>query len=198
MVGDCGRCGRNSVWPVFGSLDPGAARRQSTNAGNRRRDPGRRPRLPQSPVHDHRGSRGRAVLRARLFSGLADRRRLRHRRDSLRVSRLHRHVHLGTRQRAHRAGSAQWHQCCAAGRVSWRRDHRHAGRRLRAPRRCRLFPRDAAAARRYRFGAALARGACVWRIADLDLCASRRWHFHQGCRCRRGSRRQGRSRHSRG
>ncbi len=47
------------------------------------------------------------------------------------------------------------------------------------------------------------RGRCdgrarLRRIADLDLRPSRRRHLHQGCRCRRRPRRQGRSRHSRG
>ena len=41
-----------------------------------------------------------------------------------------------------------------------------------------------------------ARRARLRRFADLDLRASRRRHLHQGCRRRRRSRRQGRSRHS--
>ena len=43
-----------------------------------------------------------------------------------------------------------------------------------------------------------ARLARLRRFADLDLRPSRRRHLHQGCRRRRRSRRQGRSRHSRG
>ena len=55
------------------------------------------------------------------------RRRLRHRRDPLGPRGLHRHEHLGARQRAHRPGRQQRPQRRAAGRLQGRRHHRHAG-----------------------------------------------------------------------
>ena len=71
----------------------------------------------------------------RLRARLAHRRRLRGRRDPLGPHRLHRHEHLGARQRAHRAGRQQRPERRAAGRVPRRRHHRHAGRGPRPARR---------------------------------------------------------------
>ena len=67
------------------------------------------------------------------------RRRLRARRRPLGRLRLHRHEHLGARQRAHRAGGHQGHRPGARRRLQGRRDHRHAGRRPRPARRRRLL-----------------------------------------------------------
>ena len=55
-----------------------------------------------------------------------------------------------------------------------------------------------AAGRRSAADARSAGRAELRRLADLDLRPSRRRHLHQGRRCRRRSRRQGRGRHSRG
>ena len=88
----------------------------------------------------------------------------------------------------------------ARHRVQGRRRHRHAGRRPRAARRRRLLflsaqhPAGRRSARRAR-GDGRAR---FRRLADLDLRASRRRHLHEGRRCRRRPRRQGRGRHPRG
>ncbi len=87
----------------------------------------------------------------------------------------------------------------AHGRVPRRRGDGPARRRLGPARRRGLLrrcctrlgyaqDRDLEGARRPR----------VRRLADLDLRASRRRHLHEGRRRRRGPRRQGRSRHSRG
>ena len=54
---------------------------------------------------------------------------------SSRPRRLHRHEHLGARQRAHRAGRQRGPERRAAGGVPRRRDHRHAGGRPRPARR---------------------------------------------------------------
>ena len=54
--------------------------------------------------------------------------------DSVGPRRLHRHVHLRARERAHRAGSASRHQRRAQGCVPRRRNHRHAGGRPGAAR----------------------------------------------------------------
>ncbi len=74
-----------------------------------------------------------AIVGVILFAGdwsrarLGDGGRLCGRRDSLRFGRLHRHVHFGTRQRAHRASRAQRHQCGAEGGVPRRRHYGHVG-----------------------------------------------------------------------
>ena len=61
--------------------------------------------------------------------------RLRGRRDPLRPHRLHRHEHLGARERAHGEAATQRPECRAQGRVPRRRHHRHAGRGPRPARR---------------------------------------------------------------
>jgi K(+)-stimulated pyrophosphate-energized sodium pump len=66
--------------------------------------------------------------------------RFRRGRDTLGTRRLHRHVHLGARQCAHRAGGASRHQRRAQGRVPRRRHHRHAGGGPGVARRRRLLP----------------------------------------------------------
>ena len=57
------------------------------------------------------------------------------------LGRLHRHVHLGARQRAHRAGGPSRHQCGAQSRFPRRRHHRHVGGRARTLGRRRLLRR---------------------------------------------------------
>ena len=109
---------------------------------------------------------------ARAGAGLAHRRRLRRRRHSLRACRLHRHVHLGARQRAHRAGGPFGHQRRAQSRVPRRRHHRHAGGRPRAPRSRRLLPRHAASSGRSGSRTALVGRPRLRRLADLDIRAS--------------------------
>ena len=81
-------------------------------AGNERmreiaqRRPGRRRGVPEAPVHDDRGRRGRAVPAARLLrqARLGDGVRLPDRRRALGRGRLHRHERLGALERAHRRG----------------------------------------------------------------------------------------------
>ncbi len=148
---------------------------------------------------------GVAAVRRHLGgAGRRDRGRIRRRRHPVGPRRLHRDERLGALERAHGRGGAHGAQRSARGRVPRRRDHRHARRRPRPPRRRRLLlvpaglgarraepdegrpaPRDPAA-RRPR----------LRRLADLDLRASWRRHLHQGRRRRRRSRRQGRGRHS--
>ena len=185
-------------------LDHGEAGRQRPDARNRRRDPGGRAGVSQSPVPDDRHRRRAAVRRHLGGAGRRDRRRIRRRRHPLRPRRLHRDERLGALERAHGRGGAHGVERSARGRVPRRRDHRHARRRPRPPRRRRLLlvpaglgarraepdegrpaPRDPAA-RRPR----------LRRLADLDLRASWRRHLHQGRGRRRRSGRQGRSRHS--
>ena len=141
-----------------------------------------------------------------VFLELGDGGRLPGRRRALGPRGLHRHERLGARERPHRRGRAQGPERGAVGRVPWRRDHRHAGRRPGPARRRRLLlvpaglgalgaepdegrpaPRDPAAGR-----------PRLRRLADLDLRAAGRRHLHQGRRRRRRPRRQGRGRHSRG
>ena len=157
--------------------------------------------LPEPPIHDDRDRRRRARscvlgLAARLANGG----RLRRRRGAVGSRRLHRHEHLGARQRAHGAGRAQ--------RASTRRC-RSRSAAARSPGMlvvglgllgvagyyALLLRRRRGDARR---GAARARRPRVRRLADLDLRATRRRHLHEGRRRRRRPRRQGRSRHPRG
>ena len=74
-----------------------------------------------------------------IFLDKHDRRRLRARRDPVGRLRLHRHEHLGARQRAHRAGGHPRHRPGARRRLQGRRDHRHAGGRPRPDRRRRVL-----------------------------------------------------------
>src|SRR6185312_12658056 len=79
-----GVCGSgDSVRRDLRALDPGAVAGQRTDAGDRRRHPGRRTRLPQPPVHHHRHGRRGAVCADRLVPELADRDRLPGRRGAL-------------------------------------------------------------------------------------------------------------------
>ena len=135
---------------------------------------------------------------ARHVSRLADGGRLRGGCDFLRSRRIHRHEHLGARQRAHRASREQRHQRRAASRIPRRGDHRHAGGGSGASRRGRLLPHHAPPARRHGGRAALARRPRVRRLADLDLRALGRRHIHQGRGRRRRPRGQGGSRNPRG
>ncbi len=189
----------DSLRRLVDPLDPGQTCRQRAHAGDRRGDPGRRARVSQPPVHDDRDRRRRAARRDRLCAGLGHGDRLCDRRDPVRPDRLHRHEHLGARERAHGRSGAQRYCVCARGRIPRWRDHRHAGRGPRAARRRGLLHR-ADASRRLHAGRRAARAgrACVRLVADLDLRAPRRRHLHQGRRRRRRSRRQGRSRHSGG
>ena len=111
--------------------------------------------------------------------------------------RLHRHEHLGARQRAHGPGRERRPEPGAADRVSRRRHHRHAGRRPRPARRGGLLRRVARHDRR-RSRAARAGRPRLRRLAHFHLRAARRRHLHQGRRRRRGPGGQGRSRHSGG
>ncbi len=97
---------------------------------------------------------------------LVHRGRLRHRRHPLRTRRLHRHEHLGARQRAHRRGGQQRPQRRAAGRLQGRRHHRHAGGRPGPVRRRRVL-HGARAAHRQRERAARAGGPGLRRLAHL-------------------------------
>ena len=198
MACDCGRCCCNPLRRHFGALDFEAACRQCPHARNRRGHSGRRPRLSEPPVLHHRDCRRHSVLGDWFGARLGDGRRLCGRRDPVRIGGLHRHVHLGTRQRAHRAGRAQRHQCGAEGGVPRRRHHRHVGRGLRVARRRRLLLRHAQHAGRFRYGIALAGGPGLRRFPHFDFRALGRRHFHQGRRCRRGPGGQGRGRYSRG
>ena len=133
---------------------------------------------------------------------LAHRDRLRDRRDPVRPGRLHRHVRVGARQRAHRAGRHAGPQRRAQRQLQGRRHHRHARRRPRPARRRRLLhvhPGRRRAERRSAQGRARPddRPRLRW-FADLDLRAPRRRHLHQGRRRRRRPGGQGRSRHPRG
>ena len=85
-----------------------AARRQRADARDRARRPGGRGRVPQAPVHDDRGRRGRAVPAARLLqqARLGDGVRLPDRRRPLRRRRLHRDERRRALERPHRRGGA--------------------------------------------------------------------------------------------
>ncbi len=133
------RPGRGPLRLRAAKLDPQPERGQRAHAGDRRGDPARRGRLPGAPVQDDRHGRRRPgdpdLRLPRPHHG----RRLRARRRALGRLRLHRHEHLGARQRAHRAGRHQGHRPGARRRLQGRRDHRHAGRRPRPDRRRRVL-----------------------------------------------------------
>ena len=192
------------LWRRVDRLDHGQADRQRPDARDRRRDPGRRAGLPQSPVPDDRHRRPAAVRRHLGGARRRDGGRIRRRRHPLRPRRLHRDERVGALERAHGRGGSHRVERGARGRVPRRCDHRHARGRPRPPRRRRILlvpaglgarraepdagrpaPRDPAAGR-----------PRLRRLADLDLRASWRRHLHQGRRRGRRSRRQGRSRHS--
>ena len=104
--------------------------------------------------------------------------------------RLHRHDGQRARQRAHRRGRAQGPRPGAHRRLPRRRRHRPARRRPRAARRVRLL-----LGHRRRRGPRRPR---LRRLADQRVRARRRRHLHQGRRCGRRPRRQGRGGHPRG
>ena len=92
------------LWPDHRPRGPRRQRRHRPHAGDLRRRAGRRPRLPEPPIHHHRhGRRGDPDL-ARHLPRHPRRHRLRHRRGAVRRRRLCRHERLGARQRAHRRG----------------------------------------------------------------------------------------------
>ena len=124
--------------------------------------------------------------------------RFRDRRGVLGPRGLHRHVRLGARERAHGAGGDERPERGAQGRVPRRRGHRAPRRRPGPARRRGLLRRAALDGLRAGADSQSARRPRVRRLADLDLRASRRRHLHEGRGRRRGPRRQGRSRHSRG
>ena len=126
-------------------LDPGAAGRQCADAGDRRCHSGRRAGVPQPAVLDHRPRRRGPVRGPRIGAELADGGRFRGGRAVVGTRGLHRHVHLGARERAHRAGCPWRHQRRAQGRVPRRRDHRNAGGGLGAARRGRILSGHVAA-----------------------------------------------------
>ena len=117
---------------------------------------------------------------------------------ALRRHRLHRHEHLGARQRAHRRGrharasTPPWRSRSAAAPspACWWSGWRCSGV---AGYFAILLPPH-----RHGAGAARAGGPRLRRLADLDLRAPRRRHLHQGRRRGRRPGRQGRSRHPRG
>ncbi len=119
------------------------------------------------------------------------------RRGAVGCGRLYRNERLGARQCADRAGRARRARRRARTVLQGGRDHRYAGRRPRHSRRLALLhvPACDAAGRRSAPDSRIARRTVLRRLADLDLRASRRRHLHQGRRCRRRSRRQGRSRY---
>ena len=122
-----------------------------------------------------------------------------HRRHSFGCRRLYRHERVGARQCAHGGGGPhQRHESGARHRVQIGGHHRHAGGRARASRRVHLL--FLLARQRHRDSQDSRRPGCAFlrRVADLDFRAIGRRHLHQGCRCRRRSRRQDRSRNSRG
>ncbi|CAA9323763.1 MAG: Pyrophosphate-energized proton pump, partial [uncultured Microvirga sp.] len=173
-----------------------ARRRHATHAGDRRGHRRGGAGLSAAPVHDDRRGRadppGGALVPARQGGGLRvpDRRRAVGRRG------LHRHERVGARQCPHRPGRDGVARRRARRGVQVGRGHRDAGRGPRAARgRGLLRPPDplvrALGPGRHR----RPRRAGLRRLADLDLRPSRRRHLHQGRRCRRRSRRQGRGRH---
>ncbi len=116
---------------------------QCPDAGNRRRHPGRRFRLPQSSVQDHRARRCGRHHRARPAAGLAGRHRLRDRCRAFRCHRLHRHERFRSRQRPHHGSCPPEPGCRPVRRVPRRCRHRHAGCRSGPAGLCRLLRRAA-------------------------------------------------------
>ena len=112
--------------------------------------------------------------------------------------RIHRHEHLGARERAHRAGRQQRHQRRPPSRVPRRGDHRHAGGGPRPPRSSRVLLLHAPPAGRHGGCIAVPGGPRLRRLPDLDIRALGRRHLHQGCGRGRGPRGQGGGRHPRG
>ena len=197
MAGDRRRHHRRALWCDVGARDRGTAGRQRAHAGDCRGDPDRRQGLSEPSIHRHCDGRRSTAGSARADTQLGHGRRLRGRGAAVGTGRLYRHEHFGARECAHGAGGAPGAECGAVGGISRRRGDRHARGGSRATRRDRLFRAPARPARGSG-GAACARGSGFRRLADLDFCASGRWHIHQGCRRRRGSGRQGRGRNSRG
>ena len=198
MRGDCDRRRR-----VLDHHDPRQARRQSAHAGDRRRDPGGRQGLPQSPIHDDRHRRRDPVRDHLVGARRAHRGRVPDRRGAFGARGLHRHERVGALERAHRRGGTYGAQRSACGRVPRRRDHRHAGggagpaRRggfLLVPGRLRTLGAESGQGEPAPHHRAAGRPR-LRRIAHLDLRASGRRHLHQGRGRRRGPGRQGRSGH---
>ena len=127
------------VYGVISSSGYWLNRPATSGCRDRRSDPGRGRRLHEAPVHDHRRVGVHCSSPSSSHSA-ADRHRLRHRRALLRPDRLHRHVRLGPRQRAHHRGRQDRHRQGPERRLQGRRHHRHAGGRSRPARRGRLLP----------------------------------------------------------
>ena len=172
---------------------------QRPHAGNRRGHPRGRASLSGAPVHHHRHCRGRRVPAGLVaaFGYRCD--RFPGRRRAFGRRWLHRHARFGARQCAHRAGCIEQPGGRSRHRLQVGCHHRPSGGRPRAARRLRLLlgaDRPARPGPRRPQGHRFAGGARLRRFAHLDLRPSRRRHLHQGCRCRRRSGRQGRSRNS--
>ncbi len=158
---------------------------------------GRRTRLSQPPISRDRGRWRRGFDSARGDPRRTGRHRLSDRGGAVGGGRLYRHECLSARQCQDGASRAQRPQGRTGDRLQGRRGNRFAGGRARAARGRDLLLRLAGddARRQFAAGARGHGGAELWRFADLDFRPSRRRHLHQGCRCRRGPRRQGRGRH---
>ncbi len=155
------------------------------DAGDLRRDPGGRRRLPEAAVHDHRrGRRGRCGP-ADPAAERRDRDRVRDRRHPLGCGRLHRHEPVGASQRQGRGGRPRRHPARPRHRLQGRLGDRAPGRRPRPARGGGLLRRPDPA-RLLRQGVRRRPDrARLRRLADLGLRPPRRRDLHQGRR-RRG------------
>ena len=173
--------------------------RQRQDAGDIRSGARGRAGLSAPAIHHDRHRRRRDLPHRRLSPRLARRRRLCGRRHPVRLRGFHRDERVRARQCAHRAGRHRLARRRARTGVPRRCHHRAPGGGARLARRHALFrlPHRHAAFCAERSGRRRFHGgARLRRLADLHLRAIGRRHLHQGRRCRRRSRRQGRSRHS--